>query len=278
MNLMLSTLPSIQQACCLANAAPGDLNAGATGCSGGYPTATDQCSKGCKAVMGPFWQKCGGTLSASWMPGLDGMASFDQTCKAMPTCDMNSMMTGLMHVQDVCCSGGTCGGVYRGADTACSTACAVPFETFLKDCGKTIKIMGMPAAWRRSLRPAWRRSTRRARVATSATRARSGAGSRRSTARAAAKTEEACKDDEVTPVDCSTECALTFAPFGDVCSDMISAQYEDGLVHRLARFKEKCLDQDALGLVEYGKVLIDKGCALDFGRAARGPAQPITSG
>jgi hypothetical protein len=53
-----------------------------------------------------------------------------------------------------------------------------------------------------------------------------------------------------------------------MCSDMISAQYEDGLVHRLARFKEKCLDQDALGLVEYGKVLIDKGCALDFGQAA----------
>jgi hypothetical protein len=29
MNLLMSTLPSIQQACCLANAAPGDLNAGA---------------------------------------------------------------------------------------------------------------------------------------------------------------------------------------------------------------------------------------------------------
>jgi hypothetical protein len=146
MNLLLSTLPSIQQACCLANAAPrGNLNAGAAGCSGGYPTATDQCSKGCKAVMGPFWQKCGDTLSASGMPGLDGMASFDQTCKAMPTCDMNSMMTGLMHVQDVCCSaaGATCGGVYPGADTTCSTACAVPFETFWKDCGKTIKTMGM---------------------------------------------------------------------------------------------------------------------------------------
>ena len=64
--------------------------------------------------------------------------------------------------------------------------------------------------------------------------------------------EEACKGGEVIPIDCSTECALTFAPFVDECSDMINAQYEEGLVHRLARFKEKCLDQDALGLVEYG--------------------------
>ena len=35
MNLLLSTLPSIQQACCLANAAPGNLNTGAARCSGG---------------------------------------------------------------------------------------------------------------------------------------------------------------------------------------------------------------------------------------------------
>ena len=34
------------------------------------------------------------------------------------------MMVGLVHVQDVCCSGGGCGGVYPGADTPCTAQCA----------------------------------------------------------------------------------------------------------------------------------------------------------
>ena len=141
MSFLMTTLPSIQQACCLANAAPGDFNAGTAACSGGYPTATDQCSKGCKAVMVPFWSKCDKTLIASGMPGLDGMADFDHTCDSVPSCDMNTMMVGVNHIQEVCCAGGSCGGVYPGTDTPCGMSCAVPFETFWTDCGKIVKAM-----------------------------------------------------------------------------------------------------------------------------------------
>ena len=48
-----------------------------------------------------------------------------------------------MHIKDVCCADGNCGGVYPGAETRCTTRCAAPFETFWTDCGKTIKAMGM---------------------------------------------------------------------------------------------------------------------------------------
>jgi hypothetical protein len=57
---------------------------------------------------------------------------------------------------------------------------------------------------------------------------------------------------------------------------MISARFDEGIVQRLDRFKEKCLDQDALSLVEYGKVLIDKGCTLDLDRTTSGTTRPTT--
>jgi hypothetical protein len=47
------------QACCISNAVPGDFLAGTAQCSGGYPTAADACSKGCKDFMTPFWARCG---------------------------------------------------------------------------------------------------------------------------------------------------------------------------------------------------------------------------
>jgi hypothetical protein len=47
------------QACCISNAVPGDFLAGTAQCSGGYPTAADTCSKGCKDFMTPFWARCG---------------------------------------------------------------------------------------------------------------------------------------------------------------------------------------------------------------------------
>jgi hypothetical protein len=89
--------------------------------------------------MNLFWAQCGELLAASRMPGLDGMAAFDQTCQDIPACDMNSMMVGLMHIKDVCCADGNYGGVYPGAETQCTKRCAAPFETFWTDCGNDRK-------------------------------------------------------------------------------------------------------------------------------------------
>ena len=62
--------------------------------------------------------------------------------------------------------------------------------------------------------------------------------------------EEACKDGSIVPADCSTECALTFAPFLDECAGETGARFDEGTMKQLTDFKAKCLDQDTTSVVE----------------------------
>ena len=262
MNRIIQSLPGLQQACCLENAERGDLLAGTAQCSGGYPTTTDTCSKGCKNIMGPFWSQCGAILTASGMPGLDGMAAFDETCKATPSCDMNTMTIGVNHIQDVCCAGGSCGGVYPGADTPCKSRCAIPFQTFWTDCGKTIKAMGMAgsmetffATCMETLYPPGScgdvcdASTFQCRL---------------QEVNMACCREDGCKNGSIVPADCSTECALVFVSFRDECATMSSGAFDVGTMSQLDDFKTKCLDQDTTSVVEFAKVLMERGCSIVF--------------
>jgi hypothetical protein len=213
--------------------------------------------------MEPFWEQCGALLASSEMPGLDGMAAFDQTCHTTPTCDMNSMMVGLQHIQEVCCASGSCGGVYPGADTTCTMDCAAPFETFWKDCGDAIKAMGLAGSMENFFGTCM--ETLYPPGSCSDVCDESTFQCRLQEINSSCCRDEACRDGEITPIDCSTECALTFAPFFDECSGMIAERFEEGVVHRLGRFKEKCLDLNAMDVVEYGKNMIERGCTLDFG-------------
>eukprot|EP01050_Picozoa_sp_SAG11_P009182 SAG11_NODE_847_length_6882_cov_3.352204_7_plen_212_part_00 len=135
-----TTLSAIQEICCVNNDDPD--GPGHARCANGlHPGANDECSRPCKDLVAPFWERCGAQLQAGGME-LAGMDEFVETCEAMPVCDLATMFDHLKTVQEICCAGDNCAGRYLGTDSACHPSCANIFEPFWLDCGSALTMMG----------------------------------------------------------------------------------------------------------------------------------------
>ena len=116
-----------------------DLSSGGPGqaeCTSGYPAASDTCSRECARSIEPFWQDCGGMLSAAHIGGTDGMAAFQAKCESRPSCDFSLLFEHMMNMDEICCAErGSCASGNPGASDQCSMDCALVFEPFWDDCG-----------------------------------------------------------------------------------------------------------------------------------------------
>ena len=135
MSQIQDSLVGIQQVCC---------TDGPAECVTTFPGSKDACSKDCRDIVVPFWETCGNNLKHGQMSMAEDLEEFYLACKLIPTCDFASMIEHQQTVQQVCCTGDNCrGSTTPIAISECTVQCGQVFEPFWNDCGTQINAMGV---------------------------------------------------------------------------------------------------------------------------------------